>query len=115
MGIGKLCLRESILAHQIASLPSHRSSCHSTSRLTTALQTLYSIPGMLLEDCDHGVVGVDALWDGGRAGLGVAAAPVPAPVASAAATLVLPIRPPPTSATATATSARATFKVNNTV
>ena len=71
---------------------------------------------MLLEDGDHGVVGVDALRDGGRAGLGIAAAPVPAPVAaSAAAALVLPIRPPPASTAATTTSARATFKVSNTV
>ena len=83
--------------------------------MVTFLVTLYCIPGMLLEYGDHGVVGVDALRDGGRAGLGVAAAPVPAPVAASAAALVLPIRPPPTSTTATSTSARATFKVSNTV
>ena len=68
---------------------------------------------MFLEDGDHGVVGVDALRDGGRAGLGAAASSVPAPVAAAAATLVLPVRPPPTSSAA-ATSAGATFKVRNT-
>ena len=69
---------------------------------------------MLLEDGDHGVVGVDALRDGGRAGLGADVSSVSAPIAAAAA-LVLPVRPPPTSTAATATSARATFKVSNTV